>query len=114
MRFGHLRWEWPECRSSFAVTDIQVQQPTKNSIPVDITVLIKKAPLSTPLAQPGPAAAPDAGGHFASPQVTEHRMHILSGATPAPSPQKSGMMWFGVIATIADPVNRKDQLRRFL
>lgn len=48
-----------------------------------------QAPLSTPLAQPGPAAAPDAGGHFASPQVTEHRMHILSGATPAPSPQKS-------------------------
>eukprot|EP00435_Cladocopium_sp_Y103_P018790 s3802_g4.t1 len=96
--------QWPQFKSSFALTDIQVQQPSKDSVPIDITVLIKKAPL----------AAPSAGQTNLAPDVSASPS---SGAsTTTTSPNKAIMPWMApCLPSDCQQCNQKEnKLRRFL
>ncbi|CAE7888499.1 unnamed protein product, partial [Symbiodinium microadriaticum] len=64
-----------------------VQRPSKGSIPVDITVLIKKAPLAAPGGQVSVMAPPPPGSPGTAPP-------LQAAAQPVPSPKTQAMIPF--------------------
>ncbi|CAE7018235.1 unnamed protein product, partial [Symbiodinium sp. CCMP2456] len=97
----YLQTLWP---CSFALTDIKVQRPSKGSIPVDITVLIKKAPLAAPGGQVSVMAPQPPGSPGAAPP-------LQAAAQPMPSPKTQAMIPFLALTSGAGSRSSFDRQR---